>query len=284
MCRLWSGRSHHRYLKFEGLHSNEGIGACLLRIAWALDRVISFDLEPIFVGPFLAGHGTGDFGQFMGLTGSPSLAIQDPSGFATARHQNVPLPEGEEITWFREQENRTSVVYEVEAMKMPKLTRSWGKPIRTPNSDPRVCRYVGRALRNMYWSAPREHGRCRTFLADARNVPPKGGDGEGGETAYHLGESRPWVLAVHVRRGDALTFHHGERMLPPIFYSAVVRSVLRGIAAIDSAARRVSILVFSEGPSNMTGLKLPDEKGTAVTWDIQRESCLDLGLNCSQVR
>lgn len=78
-------------------------------------------------------------------------------------------------------------------------------------------------------------------------------------------------------------FHHGARSIPQSYFSAAVRSVLRGIAAADPAAQ-VSVLVFSEGPSSMDGLQLADENGEVITWDIERESCLDIGLQCSQVR
>lgn len=275
---MWSGRSHHRYVKFEGLTPIEGIGASLLRVAWALDRAISFDLEPIFVGPFLASHDTGDFGEFMGLTNNPWMAIRDPLAYANATHQRVPFPDGDGDSC--REENRTSVVYEVDAMHVHKLIQPWGRPVEKPNRDSRVCRYVRHSLRQIYWSAPREHGRCYAFLPASHVLRPEGEKGRA--TGYGHDQKRPWVLAVHIRRGDFLTYWQGARCLPQKFFSAAVRSVLLGIAAVDPAAH-VSILVFSEGPRNMTGLQLPDENGEAITWDIQHESCLDVGLNCSQV-
>ncbi|CAN0223974.1 unnamed protein product [Scytosiphon promiscuus] len=271
-CRLWSGRSHHRYLELNRLVPREGMGASLLRVAWALRHAILFDLEPVFDGPLLAGHGTGDFGDFVGLTHNPLLAIQDPAAFARATVQNVPFPEGNDDIWFREQENRTSVVYHADAMHVKKAME-WGTPISPRSQQSRRCRYAHQALRDMFWSAPRDHGRCRTFLHDETDAWQS--------TGYPHHRKRPWVLAVHVRRGDMVKFRDGARSVPQRYFSAAVRSVLRGIAGADPAAQ-VSVLVFSEGPSSMDRLQLRDENGKAFTWDIGRESCVDIGLNCSQ--
>ena len=282
-CRLWSGKPHNRYLEFKRLNKGEGIGANLMRIAWALNRAISFDLEPIFIGPFRAGHGAGDFGDWVGITQNrnPLLVIQDPAGFSNATNEVVPFPEGDGDDWFREQENRTSVIYKVKPIKVHKI-KDWGMPVSRPNSDPRVCPYVRQALRNIYWSAPPTRGRCHTMLPDDRRTQPE--DAEPGTTTGSKRDGkRPWVVAVHVRRGDMIHFRGGRRSIPHRYFSVVTRSILQGIAATDPAAN-VSVLVFSEGPETLQGLQLHDEKGKAVTWDIKNESCVDIGLNCTQVR
>lgn len=281
MCRLWSGRSHHRYLKMDGWsygrRSHEGLGSSLLWVKWALDRAISFDLEPIFIGPLLAGHALGDFGDFMGLTHNSLLKIQDPEAFARATPQVVPFPEGLGDDWFHREYNRSSVVYEVNVtdISVPQATaqKGWGSLVLPPSPNSGVCRYSYQVLRDIYWSAPRNQGRCRIFLRDGHGVLP----------AYQQPDGRrSWVLAVHVRRGDVVTI--GARPTPHKVMAAAVASVLRSIAATNPAAY-VSVLVFSQGnPSHMNELQLPDEHGQAVTWDISRESCLDVGLDCSQVR
>lgn len=279
-CRLWSGKTHNRYLVFNHLRAKEGIGANLMRVAWGLNRAISFDLEPVFVGPLLAGHGTGEFGDWMGLTNNPLMVIQDPEAFERATNQSVPFPEGDHDGWFREQENRTFVIYKADAMSVHKI-KDWGKTVPKPNSDTRVCLYVRQALRTIYWSVPQKRGRCHAFMTEGHHAPPESVVSEA--TGYQPERKRPWVLAVHVRRGDMIQFHNGARSIPHRYFSAAVNSVLRGIAIIDPAAH-VSVLVFSEGPTALKGLQLPDEHGNAVTWDIGHESCLDIGLNCSQVR
>jgi len=279
VCRLWSGRPHHRYLKFGNLRGNEGIGATLLKVKWALDRAIAFDLEPVFYGPFTASHNLGDFGDFVGLTNSPYLEIQDLEAFENAAESAVPFPEGKDDAWFLQDENRTSVVYRVGAVRVKK-DRNWGVPVSPPNSSPGVCRYAREALRNIYWAAPRSHGRCRAFLPGGLEVPP---EVDARRITSYRQLVRPWVLAVHVRRGDMVHFRDGARSVPHKYFSATVKSVLQGIAAVDPAAH-VFVLVFSEGSNGMNELQLPDEHGEPITWDIERESCLDIGLHCRQVK
>lgn len=280
-CRLWSGKTHKRYLVLYNLTPREGVGASLMRVGWALNRALSFDLEPVFVGPLLASHGTGNFGDWMGLTHNPLLAVQDSEAFERATQVEVPFPEGNGDPWFREQENRTSVVYRADAMKLGKI-KDWGIPVLNLSSDPGACPYVRQTLRNIYWNAPAKRGRCHSFLPDDHPAPADAVV-PGETTTYQPGRKRPWVLAVHVRRGDIIHFRGGFRDIPHRYFQAAVTSVLRGIAAIDPAAH-VSVLVFSEGPKRMTGFQLPDEHNRAISWNIERESCLNTGLNCSQVR
>ena len=278
-CRLWSGKAHNRYILFKHWRQRGGLGTTLMRISWLLDRAISFDLEPVFVGPLRTAHDAADIGDWMGLTNNPLLSIQDPEGFERATRLNVPCPEGDGDAWFRQQENRTSVAYEADAMNV-QMMRNWGKPVSAPSSDPRLCRYVRQALRDIYWTAPQTRGRCHAFIAEdlrpVEAVVP-------GATGYRSGRTRPWVIAVHVRRGDIIHFRHGFRNIPHKYFSAAVNSILWGIAVTDPAAH-VSVLVFSEGPDTLDGLQLQDEHEKTLTWDIEHDSCLDIGLNCSQVR
>lgn len=279
-CRVWSGKTHNRYLVFKKMDPKEGLGGNLRRVAWALNCAITFDLEPVFIGPFLAGHGTDDFGRWMGLTHNPLLAIRDRAGFERATNERVPFPEGNEDAWFREQENRTSVVYKPVPMDVLKI-RDWGVPVTPPSSAPRACPYVRQALRNIYWSAPQTRGRCRALLPV--DYPLPSGAAVSDTTEHKPEGKRPWVVAVHVRRGDIIRFHRGFRSIPHIYFSAAVKSVLRAIAAIDPAAH-VSVIVFSEGPRRLKGFQLHDEHGKPITWDIKSESCADIGLVCRQVR
>jgi len=281
VCKVWSGRPHHRYIKYDTLRGVEGIGATLLRVKWALDHAIAFDLEPVFVGSFTAGHHLGDFGDFMGLTHSPYFSIQDVEALEMATEITVPFPKGNENDWFLQQENRTNVIYSVEAMEVAK-DKNWGIPVFPPNSNPRVCRYAREILRDMYWTAPRIRGRCFTFLPDDHEMQPDVGALKA-KGYRETDRKRPWVIAVHVRRGDMVHFRSGVRSVPHRYFSSTMGAVLQGIAVIDPAAY-VTVLVFSEGPRSMSGLQLPDEHGKAITWDIEEESCLEVGLNCSQVK
>ena len=293
-CRIWSGEPHHRYLAFNRMPSHEGIGASLTRVAWALGHAIAFDLEPVINGPLLASHGTGDFGDWMGLTHNPLLAIQDPAAFKMATHQSVPFPEGNgDAYWSREKENRTSVIYTPDTMKVEKMTQGWGIPVSPPNSDARVCKYVRQAMRNIYWSVPQNRGRCRDLLPEGHitpsvlskdhDVPPEAFvDAFDSASGSRQERKQPWVIAVHVRRGDIVHHYNNKRSVPHAYFQATVTSVLRAIAAADPEAH-VAVLVFSEGPKNLKGLQLNDEDGKPVTWDVRRESCLDIGLICSQV-
>ena len=45
----------------------------------------------------------------------------------------------------------------------------------------------------------------------------------------------------------------------------------------------VTIVIFSEGKTGMTGLDILDEHHKIVTWDIAGDSCEELGLHCHQV-
>lgn len=279
-CRLWSGKTHHRYLVFKDLRPRGGVGVSLMRVAWALNRAISFDLEPVFVGPLLTAHGVGDFGDWMGLTHNPMLEIQDPGAFQRATHESVPFPQGDGDAWFREQENRTSVVYEADAMKANML-HDWGIPVSIPSSDASLCLYARYALRDIYWGARQIRGRCAGFLPEDHLAPPQVVLSRARQDQPQ--RNRSWVVAVHVRRGDIIHFRSGFRSIPHSYFSAAVRAVLQGIAVSDPAAT-VSVLVFSEGPNTMKRLQLPDEHGKPFTWDIERESCVDVGLTCSQVR
>ena len=260
--------------------SHEGIGASLTRVAWALSRAISSDLELVINGPLLASHGTGDFGDWMGLTHNSYITIRDPVGFGLADNQTVPFPEGNDDAWFRAQENRTSVIYVPDTMKVAKMI-GWGIPVSPPNSDARVCRYVRQSMRNIFWSVPQNRTRCRGLLPDDHHTPQE--NASLGTTGGGPDARRSWLVAVHVRRGDTIHFQNGIRSVTHRYFKATVHSVLQGIAATDPAAH-VSILVFSEGPSTLEKLQLNDENGDAVTWDIANESCLDMDLACSQVR
>ena len=291
-CRIWSGKPHHRYLVFDEMNSDEGIGASLNRVAWALDHAMAFDLEPVINGPLLATHGTGDFGDWVGLTHNPLLAIQDPAAFQRAKNQTVPFPQGHRVAYWSRRQHRTSVVYTADPMKVEKVD-GWGIPVFPPSSDARVCKYVRQAMRDIYWSVPQHRGRCRGLLPEDHYTPPvlpeyhntpreAVVDAVDSTSGSRWERTRPWVVAVHVRRGDILRYRPEKRSVPHSYFQATVTSVLRAIAASDPETH-VSVLVFSEGPKRLKGLQLFDENGKPVTWDIQHESCLDIGIHCSQV-
>lgn len=290
-CVSWSGKPHNRYLEVREIPPIEGIGANLMRVAWALNRAMSLDLEPVFIGPFLAAHGVGDFGEWFGLTSNTTLATCDGDGFRAARRQDVPFPEGNDDSWFRERINATSVIYVPDMSRVKKIV-DWGAPVSPPPSDPGVCLYVRQVLRDLFWSAPIRRDRCGSMLPQEDDFPPSvkaNRTTDEPSVRWNIDYdqpqrgTRPWVIAVHVRRGDMIRFRGGIRSIPHTYFVEAVRSVLRAIFETDNEAR-VSIFVFSEGPRNMPKQQLYDENGTGVTWDIPNGSCRDIGLRCVQVR
>lgn len=95
-------------------------------------------------------------------------------------------------------------------------------------------------------------------------------------------------------------FRGGIRSIPHAYFVAAVRSALQAIARVHeeehaeaaaargegrsgAAVARVSILVFSEGPKEMTSFHVPDEYGHPVEWNIPRDACQEFGLDCYQV-
>lgn len=274
-CKTWSGRPHNRYIVFNEMYSNEGIGGSLTRISWILHHAISFDLEPVINGPLVATHGAGDFGDWMGLTNNPKFEIQNMEGFKNAANQSLPFyqprlksnnlswkREREQMyadkKWFMDQNNRTSVAYIPDTMSINKYER-WGSIVEPANTDTGVCKYARQVLRNIFWSVPEQRKRCKGFIPD-----------------MELGVKRPWVVAFHVRRGDAL--HAAEfRKIPHMYYVSVLESVLKSISSVDPLAS-VNVLVFSEG-SELQGSEIYNEKGDIVTWDIY-DLCVSFGISC----
>lgn len=298
-CRLWSGEAHHRYFLLNEMKPREGIGGQLMRVCWALNRAVEFDLEPVFLGPFIAGHGVGDFAKWIGLTHNPMIQIEDPSGFQEASRVKIPLPfaDGEEeLAWFRSQRNRTSVVYVPDFMEVYFPTKIMpGVPVFPPPTDKRLCPSVRHFLRAAFWSVPEKRTHCMSMLP--RNGDPGlrgtgvGGDGTlvGGVPVYSSAADgvesprhRPWVVGVHVRRGDMVHHLDGIYNIPHVYYVATVRSVLRSISVVDPNTT-VSVLVFSEGGGQEDKNQVPDERNRPVGWDIERESCRELGIRCTQV-
>lgn len=95
---------------------------------------------------------------------------------------------------------------------------------------------------------------------------------------------RPWVVAVHVRRGDVITLHDGDMAIPHQFTVASLRAVLKAIASVSPRTRPVTIAVFSEGVdiNDDQGLQLVNEDGHPISWDIPKELYAGLGLICHQ--
>ena len=289
-CFLWSGEPHNRYVEFANLLPKEGLGANLLRVHWALNRALLFDLQPVFIGPFLASHGTGDFGDWMGLTNNPILAVRDHDGFKNASRQEVPFPEGNGDDWFRDRRNQTSVVFVTNPMKVQKI-KDWGVPVATAPSDSRVCQYARQALRGIFWSVPGMRNRCDAFFAEkpdflARNENHVSENSSGKLHIEVQGSGpemkrRPWIVALHIRRGDMIKFRNGVRNVPHAYFVATAKAVLRGIAEVNPEAR-ASILIFSEGPKKLEENQLMDEMGKVVTWNILPD-CEAMGLRCTQV-
>lgn len=230
----------------------------------------------MIIGPLLAGHGTGEFGDWMGLTNNPILAVRDIHGFNKTERQDVPFPEGDGEAWFRERRNETSVIYVVNPMSVKKI-KDWGVPVATTPSDPHVCKYARQVLRNLYWSVPKNRNRCGEMLA---------GEVEFIDQTLNAGPrytQRPWVVAFHIRRGDMIKFRKGVRSVPHAYFNATARAVLRGIASVDPEVN-VFFLIFSEKQKgkSLEGNQVLDEKGRVVNWNILPD-CESLGLRCTQV-
>lgn len=97
-----------------------------------------------------------------------------------------------------------------------------------------------------------------------------------------------WLVGVHVDRAptailDGSNLRGGRnvaphRELPHQYFVGAVEAALRAISTVEPGAS-VDLVVFSEGKWG----RMVDEMGVPVTWDIQREVCEGVGLNCTQV-
>lgn len=166
-CLMWSGRSRDRYLTVGQIDPNDGVGASLRLIGTAIDMALSFDLELDLTGPFLASHGVGDWGAWFGLVGnytSTILDLRNPEGYLGATTEGLkPHMHGRE-EWLLSQENRTSVSFVPNMMKIGVI--DWGAPATPGPSryDNRVCTYARQVLRQIYWGRKKERDRCHSFL------------------------------------------------------------------------------------------------------------------------
>ena len=187
-CLMTSGRPRDRYLTVGMIKPKDGVGASLRLIGSAIDMALSFDLELRFTGPFLASHGVGDWGSWFGLVGndtSPLLDLSSPQGYLEAAKEDVQKRTYTRGEWLHSQENRTSVSFVPNMMKIGVI--DWGAPaIPSPSRyDDRVCTYARQVLRQIYWGRTKERDLCQSFLPS--NTAPGAGNGSiEGETNSFL--------------------------------------------------------------------------------------------------
>lgn len=107
---------------------------------------------------------------------------------------------------------------------------------------------------------------------------------------------KEWIVAAHVSRvptggvhdprckmGNVRNNKHcsppAHRELPHQYFKRAMEMTLSTISDVDPGAS-VELLVFTEGFRG----GMVDEMGLPVDWDIPREICLGLGIECAQVR
>ena len=166
-CLMWSGQPRNRYIVAGKLKARDGVGAQLRRIGTVIDLALSFDLEVVYHGPFLAAHGAGEWGTWFGLVGAgtnPLLATTNPNGYQLATREK--LLRNNSIEGIAQHENRTSVVFVPFMMNIGVF--DWGAPA-TPTParyDGRICTYTRHVLRQVYWGREKDRDRCHSFLRD----------------------------------------------------------------------------------------------------------------------
>ena len=253
-CILRTDNPRNRYMEINRMVSPEGIGASLDRVAYIIYQAIAYDVEPIINGPILASHGTGHFGDWWGLTNNSYFNIVKNISAYNNSEKHI-LNNTKEFKW----NNKTDIVYvlPVDATKVEKKL-DWISHIHP--EDSRVCKNILKIMSFAFWSVHR--ARCNNFLT----IKPS--------------EKRPWVVAVHVRRGDILLNHLRGRIIPHAWFEKVVSSVLVSILSIDPDAH-VNMLVFSEGNLNESENEIYTEWKEIITWDIVSQ-CDSIGLVCTQ--
>lgn len=193
-CLLWSGRPRDRYLLAGKIDPKNGVGAGLRLIGSAINMALSFDLVLVLRGPFFAAHGVGDWGDWFGLVGNDASTLLErgnPEKHLAATPEKL-TRENNNADWLLSQENRTSVLFVPDMMRVGYL--DWGAPA-TPSPgryDNRVCPYARQVLRQLYWGRERKREGCQSFLGDTSALGTRTSSYEG--TNYST-PSRPlWRL------------------------------------------------------------------------------------------
>lgn len=276
-CKWWPGGPSTRYVEVTK-STREGIGSNLWKIASIYQRAIDFNLTPVLVGPFVVGHHTGDIGDWMGFTGNPAVKPIDPVGLQRAQRHRVPMPDENVDSWLLSQMSLTDVVYVPDMYRLEGWPRTWGGSWALIMNH---CSYAWEALRSIFWGVPHKRDRCKSIVLrnktriDESHVPLF--------TTGLVSDSRPWVIGVHIRRGDIMMKETKHEVLPHTFFVTAVRSVLVGITASDPESR-IIIFIFSEGPQELEEKNMIlDENATPVEWNIPRDECQTLNLRCTQV-
>lgn len=254
-CILRTDNPRNRYMEINQMVSREGIGASLDRVAYVIHQAIAYGVEPVINGPILASHGSGNFGDWWGLTNNSYLNIVNNISSYNNAEKHI-LKNTNEFKW----DNKRDIVYVLpkDARKVEKKL-DWISNVHPQPKDSRVCNNILKVMSFVFWSVHRT--RCNQFLT----IKPS--------------EKHPWVVAVHVRRGDILALGSG-RIIPHVWFEQVVSSVLVSILSIDPDAH-VHILVFSEGDLNESENEIYTELNEIITWDIVSQ-CDSIGLVCTQ--
>lgn len=138
----------------------------LAHVGGVLGVAISFDIQPVFDGFFVATHGTPEWSGWFGITnpGDSVLVVRDVQAFQQTQKESLAGQQNlESPAYWQTQENRTSVTYVADAREFHLNGSDWGARV-SPGAayDDKVCKFARLALRQIYWWPKRS--RCHRFL------------------------------------------------------------------------------------------------------------------------
>ena len=240
----------------------------------AFTIAMQFKLQVVFEDMY-AGHGQGLFSDWLGLAASPLLAQPDDPVLADARTEvhRVELDrEGAKypLRGIGDTAQKLWKPYSVLEYVADQRHPGWGHRVRVPYHEDLgalACTYPRQPLRQVFWSVPHIRDQCKSVLLHpdvARVTPPGGFD---------------WTVAVHIRRGDAVTLGPTEhkRLLPMGFYVGLLNTTLAAIASLHPGAS-VAVFVMSESVDGT----LIGTFGQPLAWETV-PSCGALDLRCDLV-
>ena len=263
--------------------------ACITR-SGPIDMAMRLHLHPVFNGA-IAGHGLGDFSEWLGLASSPLLRrYSDVVGMRDIAWHNVSDTKPMEYFAARGGYARPGAVVDspdgvdvwqpnqafqhTAGMARQIMLKGWGylSP-RGPLADANTCTFARQVVRQVFWSVPKPRSRCVPVLNEHLcNVTT-----QRTEPACAAAVEWDWTIGVHVRRGDAVALGKPYRMEPLGFYVATTAAVLRAIAELQPNAR-VLVMVFSEGVDGV----MVDVLGRPIMWH-SLPACDEYGLRCTLV-
>ena len=252
----------------------------------AFDLAIRFNLH-IATDSAAAGHGLGEFGAWFGISDSPLLLHSSDALLASPalQHHTVQAVGKEKRRpwrWFRHVHDSGSIdvwqpnqVFNYQPLQGS--SKGWGYQRtvgRLHRNSGTACTYPRQILRQVFWSVPSgRRDRCRAVMR--HYPPPRGRRNATGTQRARSSSPFDWTIAVHVRRGDAVTLGKVYRLLPMGYYVGMTNTVLRAIAKLQPKAT-VGVVVMSEGVNGT----LIDVFGRPVEW-AGLPKCAELGLDCT---